>query len=118
MEAVTSAGAAHEPVDDSAEKYRAVRVGRRRVIRHTQLAMRSAKHVSTATKIDDSRLDVTTVVLLTVAETASLLRTTRKGIYAMVERHQISGVIRIGRRVLFRRDDLLHWLDQKRAPSP
>jgi excisionase family DNA binding protein len=61
---------------------------------------------------------MTTVVLLTVAETASLLRTTRKGIYTMVERQQISGIIRIGRRVLFRRDDLLHWLDQKRAPSP
>jgi excisionase family DNA binding protein len=62
--------------------------------------------------------DVATVVSLTVAETASLLRTTRKGIYAMVERQQIAGVVRIGRRVLFRRDHLLHWLDQKRAPSP
>ena len=27
-------------------------------------------------------------------------------------------LIRIGRRVLFRRQDLLDWLDQKRAPSP
>jgi hypothetical protein len=26
-------------------------------------------------------------------------------------------VIRIRRRVLLRADDLLHWLDQKRAPS-
>jgi hypothetical protein len=27
-------------------------------------------------------------------------------------------VLRIRRRVLLRADDLLHWLDQKRAPSP
>ena len=57
-------------------------------------------------------------VLLTVDEAAELLRTTRRAIYAMVERHQLPGVIRIRRRVLFRADDLLHWLDQKRAPSP
>jgi len=57
-------------------------------------------------------------VLLTVDEAASLLRTTRRAIYAMIERRQIPGVIRIRRRVLFRADDLLHWLDQKRAPSP
>ena len=57
-------------------------------------------------------------VLLTVDETAALLRTTRRAIYAMIERRQVPGVIRIRRRVLFRADDLLHWLDQKRAPSP
>ncbi len=57
-------------------------------------------------------------VLLTVDEAATLLRTTRRAIYAMIERHQLPGVIRIRRRVLFRSDDLLHWLDQKRAPSP
>lgn len=57
-------------------------------------------------------------VLLTVDEAASLLRTARRAIYAMIERRQVPGVIRIRRRVLFRADDLLHWLDQKRAPSP
>jgi hypothetical protein len=36
----------------------------------------------------------------------------------MLERHQLPGVTRIGRRVLFRSADLLDWLDQKRAPSP
>ena len=35
----------------------------------------------------------------------------------MVERRQLPGIIRIRRRVLFRTDDLLDWLDQKRAPS-
>ena len=56
-------------------------------------------------------------VLLTVDEAADLLRTTRRAIYAMIERRQLPGVIRIRRRVLLRADDLLDWLDQKRAPS-
>ena len=56
--------------------------------------------------------------LLTVDEAATLLRTTRRAIYMMLERGQLPGVTRIGRRVLFRSADLLHWLDQKRAPSP
>jgi excisionase family DNA binding protein len=45
--------------------------------------------------------------LLTVAETAALLRTTRRAIYAVIERRQMPGVIRIRRRVLFRANDLL-----------
>ena len=57
-------------------------------------------------------------VLLTVDEAADLLRTTRRAIYAMIERRQLPGVIRIRRRVLLRADDLLHWLNQKGAPSP
>ena len=56
-------------------------------------------------------------VLLTVDEAANLLRTTRRAIYAMVERQQLPGIVRIGRRVLFRADDLLDWLNQKSAPS-
>ena len=57
-------------------------------------------------------------VLLTVDDAADLLRTTRRAIYAMIERRQLPGVIRVRRRVLVRADDLLDWLDQKRAPSP
>ena len=56
--------------------------------------------------------------LLTVDETASLLRTSRKAIYAMTGRAQLPGVTRIGRRVLVRSRELLHWLDQKGALSP
>ncbi len=56
-------------------------------------------------------------VLLTTEEAACLLRTTRKAVYAMVERGQVPGVTRIGRRVLIRSADLLDWLDQKRTPS-
>lgn len=57
-------------------------------------------------------------VLLTVDEAADLLRTTRRAIYAMVERRQLPGIVKLRRRVLLRADDLLHWLDQKCAPSP
>ena len=64
-----------------------------------------------------SRLSAELPPLLTVDETASLLRTTRKGIYAMVERGQLPGVTRIGRRVLIRSDTLLGWLRQKSTPS-
>ena len=58
------------------------------------------------------------LVLLTVDEAADPLRTTRRAIYAMIERCQLPGVIRVRRRVLLRADDLLDWLNQKRAPSP
>jgi excisionase family DNA binding protein len=61
---------------------------------------------------------MTLPILLTVEEAATLLRTTRRAIYVMVDRRRIPGVTRIGRRVLIRSDVLLDWLDQKRAPSP
>jgi excisionase family DNA binding protein len=56
-------------------------------------------------------------VLLTPIEVAELLRTTKKAIYSMVERAQLPGVVRIGRRVLVREDTLLDWLRQKSTPS-
>jgi len=56
-------------------------------------------------------------VLLTPIEVAELLRTTRKAIYSMVERRQLPGIVRIGRRVLVREDALLDWLRQKSTPS-
>ena len=57
-------------------------------------------------------------LLLTAGETADLLRTTKQAIYSMIARGQLPGVTRLGRRVLVRREDLLHWLDQSRTPSP
>ena len=57
-------------------------------------------------------------LLLTADETADLLRTSRKAVYAMIERGQVPGVTRIGRRVLVRSDMLLAWICQKSAPSP
>ena len=56
-------------------------------------------------------------ILLTVDDVAQVLRTTDRAIYAMVERRQLPGIVRIGRRVLFRSADLLDWLNQKSAPS-
>lgn len=57
-------------------------------------------------------------LLLTIEEVADLLRTSRKAVYAMAQRRQLPGVLRIGRRLLVRRDDLLAWLHRSRAPSP
>jgi excisionase family DNA binding protein len=56
--------------------------------------------------------------ILTIDETAVLLRTSRRAVYAMIARRQLPGIVRIRRRVLVRSTELLHWLDQKRAPSP
>ncbi len=56
-------------------------------------------------------------VLLDTAQVADVLRTSRKAIYAMIERRQLPGVVRIGRRVLLREDSLLDWLRQKSTPS-
>jgi excisionase family DNA binding protein len=56
--------------------------------------------------------------LLTPAEVAGLLRTSKRAIYAMIGRGQLPGVVRIGRRVLLREADLVEWVRQKSAPSP
>ncbi len=56
--------------------------------------------------------------ILDADDVASLLRTTRGAVYAMVERRQIPGVMRIGRRVRFRRDTLLTWLGGLEEPNP
>lgn len=56
-------------------------------------------------------------VLLTVPETASLLRTSHKAVYTMIERGLLPGVTRVGRRVLVRSADLLDFLDHNSAPS-
>ena len=57
-------------------------------------------------------------VLLTPDEVAALLRTSKKQIYAMVERGALSGVVRLGRRLLFDRDHLVRYLNTLRVPSP
>lgn len=55
--------------------------------------------------------------LLLVTEVAALLRTSPKAVYSMIERGCLPGIVRIGRRVLVRQDDLLEWLRQKSTPS-
>jgi excisionase family DNA binding protein len=56
--------------------------------------------------------------LLTAAQVATLLCTSRKAIYAMIERVQLTGVIHIGRHVLIREEALVDWLRQKSTESP
>lgn len=57
-------------------------------------------------------------LLLTAANVARLLCTTRKAVYAMVARRRLRGVVRVGRRLLFRRDELIDSLGGSRTPSP
>jgi excisionase family DNA binding protein len=57
-------------------------------------------------------------LLLTVSDVAALLRTSQGGIYAMIARGHLPGVVRVRRRVLVRSADLLHWLGQKSTLSP
>jgi excisionase family DNA binding protein len=57
-------------------------------------------------------------MFLTAAEVAGVLRTSPKAIYTMIERGQLPGVRRVGRRVLVKRSDLLDWLDHNCASSP
>ncbi len=56
-------------------------------------------------------------MLLTPDETAAVLKTTRAAVYAMVERGQLPGVIKIGRRLLLDERALIDWLNQNRVPS-
>lgn len=54
--------------------------------------------------------------LLTVEEVAVWLRTTRKAVYAMVERGQLP-VFPVGTRVLFREDEMVAWLKRRAMSS-
>ena len=58
-----------------------------------------------------------TPMLLKVEEVAQLLRTTPKAVYTMVERHQLPGACRIGRRLLFSQQALVAWLLEKSGAS-
>ena len=77
----------------------------------------SPRHSDRARQVSSLRGAEAQPVLLTVDDVAQLLRTTNRAIYAMIERRQLPGIVRIGRRVLFRTADLLDWLNQKSAPS-
>ena len=56
-------------------------------------------------------------IYLTADEAADLLRTSRKAIYSKIERGQLPGVRRLGRRVLIHTESLVHFLDQQSASS-
>jgi excisionase family DNA binding protein len=86
-------------------------------MRAMMISAEDRTHAGRALSHENRPHRATLPVLLTVDEAADLLRTTRRAIYIMIARRQLPGVLRIRRRVLLRADDLLHWLDQKRAPS-
>lgn len=44
--------------------------------------------------------------LLTPDDVAELLRTTKENVYTMAQRGQLPGVVRLGRRILFRSAEL------------
>ena len=54
---------------------------------------------------------------MTADDAASMLRTTRKAIYVMIERRQLPGVFRVGRRVLIRTESLVRFIDQQEGAS-
>lgn len=56
-------------------------------------------------------------LFLTAEETATLLRTSRKAVYAMADRHQLPGLTRVGRRLLVRSAVLLDFLARQGASS-
>lgn len=55
--------------------------------------------------------------LLTTDEVAQLLRTSRKVVYEMISKGQLPGVIRLGRKVLLRRDRLVEFLLEREEQS-
>jgi excisionase family DNA binding protein len=55
--------------------------------------------------------------LLTAEDMAALLRVSRKAIYTMVDRGELPGVTRIGRRLRFDEHEIKIWLDESRASS-
>ncbi|MCA9583608.1 MAG: helix-turn-helix domain-containing protein [Myxococcales bacterium] len=56
--------------------------------------------------------------LISVNELAEWLRTTPRAVYSMRARGQLPDPVRVGRRLLYRKEDLLGWLGEKCAVSP
>jgi excisionase family DNA binding protein len=81
-------------------------------------SMKRVQTVKNDRSVNWSRTEHNLPMLATADEAASLLRTTRKAVYAMTERGLVPGVTRVGRRILFRTSALLDWLDQKSTQSP
>lgn len=55
--------------------------------------------------------------LMTVDEVAEMLRTSRKAIYALIYKGALPGVIRLSRRLLIHRGDVVEWIEQRRSAS-
>lgn len=55
--------------------------------------------------------------LLTLPEVAEFLRTTTAAIHQMISRVSLPGVVRAGRRIVVRRDDLLRYLEPRETAA-
>ncbi|MBK9517998.1 MAG: helix-turn-helix domain-containing protein [Anaeromyxobacter sp.] len=55
---------------------------------------------------------------MTVKDVGALLSKSNQAVHKMIERGQLPGVTRVGRRVYVRRADLLRSLAEGRVPSP
>src|SRR5215831_14257026 len=78
---------------------------------------RTEKHRRNTSTPVSASLRVQRPSFLTVRETAEVLRTSHKAIYAMIERGQLPGVVRLGRRVLINEQVLVDWLSRNTTPS-
>lgn len=56
--------------------------------------------------------------VLTVDETASLLRVNRKTVYELIQRGDLPGVRRVGRAVRIHRETVLRWLAEGQGRAP
>ena len=87
--------------------------------RRTQSGDDDADGEGDADAVDNTITDLNNLpALLTVEETAAILRTTTNAIYTMASRAKLPGAVHIGRRLLVRRSELLDFLNEGRVPPP
>ena len=75
---------------------------------------------NTVPTVGESRASIAIDALYTADEVASIVKVSRKVVYAMAAAGQLPHPVRMGRRVRFRGADLLLWLsrlDQPGKPS-
>ena len=68
-------------------------------------------------QITQSKIDVSALPLvMTVDETADLLRVNRKTVYQMIDRNELPGVVRAGRKIRVSTQAVLEWLQRPSHP--
>jgi len=56
-------------------------------------------------------------LMLTADDVAALIRSTRRAVYEQARGGRIPGAVRLGRKLLFRRDRLLQWIRESSVSS-
>lgn len=64
---------------------------------------------------DEAAAAASTSPMLTTADVAHLLRISREVVYQRIARAQLPGVVRVGRKILIRRDRVMRWLSKERV---